>query len=148
MIALGCDHGGYELKEAIKRHLESNGIECKDFGTYSKDSVDYPKYALAVAESVKSGECINGILVCGTGVGISIAANKVPGIRAAVVSDCFTAQATKEHNNSNIIALGARVVGEGLALRIVDTWMNAEFQGGRHAERLSQVEEIEKKYSE
>lgn len=147
MIALGCDHGGYKLKETIKMHLESMGIQCKDFGTYSEESVDYPKYALAVAESVRSGDCENGILCCGTGVGISIAANKVPGIRAAVISDCFTAQATKEHNNSNIIALGARVVGEGLALRIVDTWMNAEFQGVRHEARLKQIEEIEKKYS-
>lgn len=147
MIALGCDHGGYKLKESIKKHLEKQGICYKDFGTYSEESVDYPKYALAVAESVKSGECENGILCCGTGVGISIVANKVPGIRAAVVGDCFTAQATKEHNNSNIICLGERVVGEGLALLIVDTWLTANFIGGRHETRLSQIEEIEKKYS-
>lgn len=147
MIALGCDHGGYKLKESIKKHLEKQGISYKDFGTYSEESVDYPKYALAVAESVKSGECENGILCCGTGVGISIAANKVPGVRAAVVGDCFTAQATKEHNNSNIICLGERVVGEGLALLIVDTWLAANFIGGRHEARLSQIEEIEKKYN-
>lgn len=147
MIALGCDHGGYKLKESIKKHLEKQGISYKDFGTYSEESVDYPKYALAVAESVKSGECENGILCCGTGVGISIAANKVPGVRAAVVGDCFTAQATKEHNNSNVICLGERVVGEGLALLIVDTWLTANFIGGRHEARLSQIEEIEKKYN-
>ncbi len=147
MIALGCDHGGYKLKESIKKHLEKQGICYKDFGTYSEESVDYPKYALAVAESVKSGECEKGILCCGTGVGISIVANKVPGIRAAVVGDCFTAQATKEHNNSNIICLGERVVGEGLALLIVDTWLTANFIGGRHETRLSQIEELEKKYS-
>jgi len=147
VIALGCDHGGYRLKESIKKHLEAKGICCKDFGTYSEESVNYPKYALDVAESVKSGECENGILCCGTGVGISIAANKVPGIRAAVVGDCFTAQATKEHNNSNIICLGERVIGEGLALMIVDAWLNAEFIGGKHQIRLNLIKEIEEKYS-
>ena len=147
MIALGCDHGGYRLKEAIKNHLAAKGIPFKDYGTYSEESVDYPKYALAVAESVKSRECENGILCCGTGVGISMAANKVPGIRAAVVGDCFTAQATKEHNNSNIICLGERVIGEGLALMIVDAWLNAEFIGGKHQIRLDLIKEIEEKYS-
>lgn len=116
-------------------------------GTYSQDSVDYPNFALAVAESVKSGECEKGILCCGTGVGISIVANKVPGIRAAVVGDCFTARATKEHNNSNIICLGERVIGEGLALIIVDEWLNAEFMGDKHQRRLDMIKEIEDKYN-
>lgn len=147
MIALGCDHGGFQLKEIIKKHLESKEIEFKDFGAYSSESADYPKFALAVAESIKEEECESGILCCGTGIGISIAANKVPGIRAAVVGDVFSAKATKEHNNANIICLGARVIGDGLALLIVDQWINSEFQGGRHQERIDLISDIEKKYS-
>jgi ribose 5-phosphate isomerase B len=144
MIALGSDHGGYQLKEAIKKHLDQKGIAYKDFGTHSEKSVDYPQFAIVVAKSVRTGESSEGILCCGTGVGISIAANKIPGIRAAVVGDCFTAQATKEHNNSNILCLGGRVVGEGVALMIVDTWLGATFIGKQHQNRIDQIAEIEK----
>jgi ribose 5-phosphate isomerase B len=131
-IALGCDHGGFHLKEAIKKDLDANGYEVVDFGTYSSDSVDFPNYALHVCQSVTQKESDYGILCCGTGIGMSIAANKIKGIFASVVSDTFSAKATKEHNNSNVLCLGERVLGEGLALTIVDTWLKAEFQGGRH----------------
>lgn len=144
-IALGCDHGGVNLKEKIKEYLISKNIKVEDFGTHSCDSVNYPDYALKVSTAVISKECDLGILCCGTGIGMSIAANKCKGIRAAVVGDCFSAKATKEHNNTNILCLGERVTGEGLALTIVDTWLNAEFQGGRHSERLALIEEIENK---
>jgi len=147
MIAIGSDHGGYELKKAIKKHLDEKGIEYKDFGTFSEESVDYPDFALKVAEAVASGEFERGILLCGTGVGISIAANKVPGIRAAHVSDAFSARYSKEHNNANVLCMGGRVVGPGLAAILVDEWLNAEFQGGRHQKRLDKITEIEKKYS-
>ncbi|MBC2579595.1 ribose 5-phosphate isomerase B [Clostridium sp. DJ247] len=146
MIALGCDHGGYELKEEIKKHLEEKGIKYNDYGTHSKESVDYPKFSLKVAESVANGESNYGIICCGTGIGVSIVANKVPGIRAAVVGDVFSAKATKEHNNTNVVCLGARVTGGGLALLIIDEWLNAKFQGGRHQNRLDQLDEIENKY--
>jgi len=144
-IALGCDHGGVKLKETIKKVLISKNIAVIDFGTYSSDSVNYPEYALKVSTAVASKDCELGILCCGTGIGMSIAANKCKGIRAAVVGDCFSAKATREHNNTNILCLGERVIGEGLALTIVDTWLNAEFQQGRHSERLALVEEIENK---
>lgn len=147
MIALGCDHGGYELKELIKTRLKEKDIECKDYGTYSKESVDYPEYALSVAESVARGECEYGIICCGTGIGVSIVANKVPGIRAALVSDVFSARATKQQNNSNIICLGERVTGKELAWLIVEEWLKAEFEGGRHVRRIEMIKEIEKKYS-
>lgn len=147
MIAIGSDHGGYELKKAIKKHLDEKGIEYKDFGTFSEESVDYPDFALKVAEAVASGEFERGILLCGTGVGISIAANKVPGVRAANVSDAFSARYSKEHNNANVLCMGGRVVGPGLAAILVDEWLNAEFQGGRHQKRLDKITEIEKKYS-
>lgn len=145
-IAIGCDHGGYNLKEAIKKHLEGKSIEFKDFGVHNLDSVDYPDYALPVAEAVAGGEFDYGILICGTGMGISIAANKVKGIRAAVVSDTFTAEMSKLHNNANILAMGERVVGQGLALRILDTWLEAEFEGGRHLKRVDKITLIEEKY--
>lgn len=142
MIAIGSDHGGFELKEAIKKHLEEREIEYKDYGTYSQDSCDYPVYGRAVAAAVVSGECSLGIAICGTGIGISISANKVHGIRAALCGDCFSAQATREHNDANILALGARVVGEGLALKIVDTFLDTPFSGApRHARRISMIEE-------
>lgn len=143
-IAIACDHGGVNLKESIKKDLISKNIEVVDFGTDGSESVNYPDYALKVSKAVVSKECDLGILCCGTGIGMSIAANKCKGIRAAVVGDCFSAQATREHNNTNVLCLGERVTGEGLALLIVDTWINAEFQGGRHAERVALVEEIEK----
>lgn len=142
MIAIGSDHGGYELKEAVKKHLENRGLEYKDFGTYSKASCDYPVYGRAVAKAVASGECDRGILICGTGIGISITANKVKGIRAALCSDCFSAQATREHNDANILAMGARVLGEGLAMKIVDTFLDTPFSGDeRHLRRISMIEE-------
>ncbi len=142
MIALGCDHGGYDLMQEVKAHLEKRGLEYKDYGTYSKESCDYPVYGKKVAEAIVSGECDKGILICGTGIGISIAANKVRGIRAAVVSDCFSAQATREHNNANIIAFGGRVVGAGLALKIVDTFLDTPFSNGeRHVKRISMIED-------
>lgn len=142
MIGIGSDHGGFELKEAVKKHLEKRGLEYKDFGTYSPASCDYPVYGRAVAKAVASGECDRGIIICGTGIGISIAANKVKGIRAALCSDCFSAQATREHNDANILAMGARVLGEGLALKIVDTFLDTPFSGDeRHIRRISMIEE-------
>lgn len=145
-IALGSDHGGFGLKQEIISHLEKKGYEIKDYGTYSTESCDYPDFALKAAEGVAGKECDLGILVCGTGIGISIAANKVPGIRAALCSDTFSAHATREHNNANILALGERVVGKGLALDIVDAFLNAEFEGGRHQKRVDKITDIEKKY--
>lgn len=142
MIGIGSDHGGFELKEKVKKHLEERGLEYKDFGTYSADSCDYPVYGRAVAKAVASGECDRGILICGTGIGISITANKVKGIRAALCSDCFSAQATREHNDANILAMGARVLGDGLALKIVDTFLDTPFSGDeRHMRRISMIEE-------
>ena len=146
MIAIGSDHGGYDLKQVVMKHLDSKGIKYKDFGCYSTDSCDYPDIALPVAQSIINGECEKGILICGTGIGISIAANKVPGIRAAVVGDIFTAKATRQHNNANIIALGGRVVGPGLALELIDAFFASEFEGGRHVKRLDKITAIEKMY--
>ncbi len=141
MVALGCDHGGYALKEAIKKHLEAKGVSFKDFGTNSTDAVDYPEYGRLVANAVVSGECETGILICGTGIGISISANKVKGVRCALCGDTFSAKATKEHNNANILALGARVTGEGLALEIVDTFLNTPFSNDeRHIRRINLIE--------
>lgn len=141
MIAIGSDHGGFELKKAVMAHLEKRGLEYKDFGTYTRDSCDYPEYGRAVALAVASGEFERGIVICGTGIGISIAANKVPGIRAALCGDCFSAQATREHNDANILAMGARVVGEGLALKIVDTFLDTPFSHDeRHIRRISRIE--------
>ena len=135
------------MKNDIIKHLESKNIEVEDFGTYSTESCDYPDYALKVAEEVANKNFDFGILVCGTGIGISIAANKVPGIRAALCSDTFSAHATREHNDANILALGARVVGPGLALDIVDTFLNAKFEGDRHINRINKISQIEKKYN-
>ena len=142
MIALGSDHGGYELKQEIISHLESKGIAYRDYGSFSPEPADYPEYAHIVSHVVVNGECEKGILICGTGIGISIAANKVKGIRAAVCTDCFTAEATRLHNDANILALGGRVVGPGLALKIVDTFLNTPFSGEeRHSRRISKIEE-------
>lgn len=141
MIAIGCDHGGYELKKEIIRHLEDRKLEYKDFGCNSTEPVDYPEYAKAVAGVVVSGEAEKGILICGTGIGISIAANRVKGIRAAVCTDCFTAEATRLHNDANILAMGGRVVGPGLAIKIVDTFLDTEFSNEeRHIQRVSKIE--------
>ncbi len=142
MIALGCDHGGYELMQEVKAHLDKRGLAYKDFGCYSTESVDYPIYARKVAKAILNGECENGILICGTGIGISIAANKLPGIRAALCTDCFCAQATREHNDANILAMGGRVVGAGLALKIVDTFLDTPFSNDeRHKRRIALIEE-------
>ena len=142
MIGIGSDHGGFALKEAIKKHLEERGLEYKDYGTYFDASCDYPVYGRAVAKAVAAGECQLGILIFGTGIGISITANKVPGVRAALCSDCFSAEATRLHNNANILALGARVLGEGLALKIVDTFLDTPFSNDeRHIRRISMIEE-------
>jgi len=146
-IALGSDHGGLSLKNEIIKHLESKNIQITDFGTYTEDSCDYPDYALKVAEEVAAKKYELGILICGTGIGIGIAANKVPGIRAALCSDTFSAHASREHNDANILTLGQRVIGTGLALDIVDTFISAKFQGDRHQKRIDKISEIEKKYS-
>ena len=142
MIALGCDHGGYALMQEIIAWLEKNNYEYKNFGTYSEASVDYPEYGKKVAHAVADGECEFGILICGTGIGISITANKVKGVRAALCTDCFCAQATREHNNANILALGGRVVGPGLALKIVETFLTTPFSNNeRHIRRINMIED-------
>lgn len=142
MIAVGCDHGGYILKKEILKHLDKRGLAYKDLGCDSEDAVDYPIYARKVTDAILSGECEKGILICGTGIGISIAANKVKGIRAALCTDCFTAEATRLHNDANILALGGRVVGPGLAVKIVDTFLDTPFsQEERHKKRISLIEE-------
>ena len=142
MIAIGSDHGGFELKKEVMAHLDARGLEYKDFGTYSDASCDYPVYGKAVAKAVASGECERGIIICGTGIGISIAANKVHGIRAALCGDCFSAEATRQHNDANVLALGARVVGPGLALKIVDTFLDTPFSNGeRHIRRIEMIED-------
>ncbi len=143
-LALGADHGGYSLKETLKQHLLEQGYQIEDCGTYDTASCHYPVYAEKVARMVAEGKANLGILVCGTGIGMSIAANKIPGIRAAAVSDCFTAQATREHNDSNILCLGERTVGPGLAMRIADTWLAASFLGGRHQTRVDMISALEK----
>ena len=143
MIAIGCDHGGYELKQKILAHLRQRGLEYRDFGCDSTASVDYPVYGKAVAHAVASGECEKGIVICSTGIGISISANKVTGIRAALCGDCYSAEMTRRHNDANILAMGARVLGPGLALKIVDTFLNTEFEGGRHARRIALISDIE-----
>ena len=137
MIAIGSDHGGYELKLEIIKHLQERGFEIKDFGCNDTSSCDYPTYAKAVAESVAAGECELGILVCGTGIGMSMAANKVEGVRAALCSDCFSAQATREHNNANVLCMGARTLGPGLALMITDIFVDTPFSNDeRHIRRI------------
>lgn len=141
MIALGCDHGGYELKQELIKHLKERGIEFKDYGCYDDKSCDYPVYAKKVANAIISGECDRGILICGTGIGISITANKFKGIRAALCHDTYSAQATREHNDANILAMGARVVGVGLALKIVDTFLDTKFSNDeRHIRRINLIE--------
>jgi len=142
MIGIGSDHGGFALKQEIIAYLKEKGLEFKDFGCYDEKSCDYPEYAHAVAHAVADGECEKGILICGTGIGISMAANKVKGIRCALCHDVFSAKATREHNNANILAMGGRVVGPGLALMIVDTFLNTEFSNDeRHIRRINKIEE-------
>lgn len=142
MIALGCDHGGLELKKVVMNYLDSQNIEYKDFGTYTSESCDYPIYGKAVARAVADGQCDKGIIICGTGIGISIAANKIKGIRAALCHDVFSAKATREHNNANILAMGARVIGPGLALEIVKAFLETEFSNDeRHIRRINMIED-------
>ena len=142
MIALGSDHGGYGLKQEIIGYLEEKGIEYKDYGCYDESPCDYPVFGKKAAQAVVSGECEKGILICGTGIGISIAANKIKGVRAALCHDVFSAKATREHNDANMLAMGARVVGPGLELMIVDTFLNTEFSNAeRHQKRIDMLEE-------
>lgn len=143
MIALGCDHGGFAIKEAIKKYLDESGIEYNDFGTYSEESVDYPVYAKKVADAVASGECEKGVLCCGTGIGISIAANKVKGIRAAVVTNEFCAEMTRRHNDANIIAMGGRVISEEQAVKFTKIFIETPFDGDRHIKRVQMITDIE-----
>ncbi len=144
MIAIACDHGAFALKEELKKHLEKRGLEYKDFGTYSLESCDYPDYAAPAAEAVASGECDRGIVLCTTGIGVSITANKVKGVRCALLHDVMSARMTRQHNDTNMMALGAGVVGTMLALEIVDTWLDTDFEGGRHQRRVDKICALEK----
>ena len=144
-IAIGCDHAGLQLKNAVIEHLKGRGFEINDCGTYDSASCHYPVFAKKVADEVASGNAEKGILVCGTGVGMSMAANKIKGIRAACVSDCFSAEATRAHNDANIVCFGQRVVGEGLAFKIVDTFLDTKFEGGRHQIRIDMVNDLDNK---
>ena len=142
-IAVASDHGGYHLKQEVMAHLKERGIAYEDYGCYSDEACDYPEFAHKAAHAVADGVCEYGIIICGTGIGVSIAANKVPGVRAALCHDCFSAAATKEHNNANMLAMGARVIGPGLALKIVDTFLDTPFTNEeRHIRRVRQIEEI------
>ena len=143
MIAIGCDHGGYELKQKILAHLRQRGLEYRDFGCDSTASVDYPVYGKAVAHAVASGECEKGIVICSTGIGISIAANKVPGIRCALCSEPLSAEMTRRHNNANMLAMGAGMIGKNMAERIVEVFLSTEFEGGRHERRVGLLDAIE-----
>ncbi|MBS4200702.1 ribose 5-phosphate isomerase B [Bacillus sp. FJAT-49732] len=144
-VALASDHGGIQIREEIRKLLEELHIEYEDFGCECADSVDYPDYALPVAEKVANGEFDRGILICGTGIGMSISANKVKGIRCALVHDIFSARMTRLHNNSNILAMGERVIGAGLAREIAQTWLQTDFEGGRHQTRIGKIAEYEEK---
>ena len=144
MLAIGSDHGGFELKEHIKKYLDKQGVKYKDYGIYNENSADYPDCAAPVCHAVLDGEAERGILVCGTGIGISISANKFKGIRAALCADVYSATMARQHNDANIICLGGRVTGRELAFMIIDAWRNAEFLGGRHARRVEKIHAIEK----
>lgn len=145
-IAIACDHGGLNLKNEVKKYLSEHGYEAVDFGTNTTDSCDYPDYALPAAEAVASGKCEKGIVICSTGIGVSIVTNKVPGVRCAHCHDTYCAEFTRLHNNANMLALGEKVVGAGYALKIVETFLNTEFEGGRHERRVNKISDIEKKY--
>lgn len=142
-VSLGCDHGGFELKEAVKKHLEEKGIEYVDCGTYSTDSVDYPDYARAACKKIQDGECELGLLFCSTGVGISIAANKMKGIRCCCCSETYSAKYTRLHNNANVLSMGGKVVGAGVACEMVDIFLSTEFEGGRHQRRVDKISALE-----
>ena len=144
-LAIGCDHGGFELKEEILKFLKTiSNIQVSDFGPAGKDSVDYPDFGAKVSEAVSKGAMDRGILVCGTGIGMSIVANRYPGVRAALCHDHFTAQMSREHNDANVLVMGERVIGKGVALDLVKTWLDTEFAGGRHQKRLDKITNIEK----
>lgn len=143
MIAVCCDHGGLSLKQEVLRHLEEKGLEYKDFGTNSPESCDYPDIVKPLCQAIQRGECNKGVIICGTGIGISMAANKMKGIRAALCHDSFSAEFTRRHNDSNIIAFGARVIGPGLALQLLDIFLNTPFEGGRHAVRVEKMMALE-----
>ena len=142
-IAIACDHGAYDLKEAVKEHLTKQGHELVDFGTHSRESCDYPDFAGPAAKAVAAGQCEKGIVLCTTGIGVSITANKVKGIRCALLSDLMSAKMTRQHNDTNVMAMGAGVVGQMLALQIVDTWLGTEFEGGRHQRRIDKMMQYE-----
>lgn len=142
-IAISSDHGGNRLRQEIRQLLEERGFQYEDFGPKTDDSVDYPDYAAPVSEGVASGKFDRGILICGTGIGMSIAANKVKGVRCALVHDVFSAKATREHNDTNVLAMGERVIGAGLAREIVSTWLDTEFEGGRHTRRVEKLQALE-----
>lgn len=143
IIALGSDHAAYDFKQEIMRFLDEKGVKYKDFGCFNRERTDYPKYALAVSEAVSRGEYEKGMLFCGTGVGMAITANKVKGIRAVVCSDCYSARMSRQHNNANVLSLGARVVGIELAKLIISEWLNAEYEADRHEKRLKMIRKIE-----
>ncbi len=145
-IALACDHGGLNLKNAVIEYLKENGYDFVDYGTNSTDSCDYPDFALPAAEAVAEKKCDRGIIICSTGIGVSIVANKVPGVRCAHCHDSYCAEFTRRHNDANVLALGEKVVGTGYALKIVETFLNTQFEGGRHQRRVDKITEIEKKY--
>ena len=142
-VAIGCDHGALELKAAVIAHLEKKGIEVRDFGTHTGESCDYPDFAAPAAKAVASGECDKGIVLCTTGIGVSITANKVKGIRCALLSDVMSARMTREHNDTNMMAIGAGVVGQMLALEIIDTWLGTDYEGGRHQRRIDKMMALE-----
>ena len=145
-IAIACDHGGLNLKNEVIKYLKEKGYEYKDFGTNSFDSCDYPDFALPASEAVASGECEKGIIICSTGIGVSMVANKVPGVRCAHCHDSYCAEFTRRHNDANVLAMGEKVVGTGYALKIVETFLTTEFEGGRHSRRVDKITAIEKKY--
>lgn len=145
-VIIGSDHAGVNLKREMKQLLTEKGIECEDVGTEGDESVDYPDFALAVAEKVANGEADRGIVICGTGIGVSISANKVKGIRCALVHDVFSAKATRLHNNSNVLAMGERVIGVGLAREIADVWLTTDYEGGRHERRVNKITSYEQKH--
>jgi len=143
-IGLACDHGGFELKEELKAFLKSAGVEPVDMGSFNEESVDYPDYGVLVAEKVSRGELERGILICGTGIGMSIVANKFPGVRAALANDLYSARCSREHNDANVLVIGGRIIGRGMALEIVKVWLNTSFAGGRHQRRIDKIKALEK----
>lgn len=147
MIAIACDHGAFAMKQDILRYLEESGISFEDFGTYSEESCDYPEFSAKAAKAVAEGRCSRGIVLCTTGIGASIVANKVRGIRCALCSDPLSAELTRRHNDANMLAIGAGIIGKELALRIIDVWLKTEFEGGRHMRRVNKISELEKEIS-